>query len=155
MSLFYLDASAVVKRYSPEAGTRWIQALTTSAADHAILISEITLAEVAAALSAKQRAPGGITLRERDEALALFLYHCDTDYILVKVERPIIELAVRLTQQYPLRGYDAVQLATALVVAEILRPTGAGPLVFVTADTRLLAAARDAGLSVENPALYP
>ncbi len=61
MSIFYLDASAVVKRYSPEPGSGWVKLLTASEAEHTVILSEITLAEVAAALAAKHRAPGGIT----------------------------------------------------------------------------------------------
>ena len=50
MSHFYLDASAVVKRYSPETGTAWVKALADRSSGHAIVLGEITLAEVAAAL---------------------------------------------------------------------------------------------------------
>jgi predicted nucleic acid-binding protein len=70
VSHFYLDASAVVKRYSPETGTAWVKALTDPIARHTIVLGEITLAEVAAAIAAKHRAPGGITLDERDNAIA-------------------------------------------------------------------------------------
>jgi predicted nucleic acid-binding protein len=63
VSHFYLDASAVVKRYSLETGSFWVKALTDPTAGHTIVLGEITLAEVAAALAAKHRAPGGITRR--------------------------------------------------------------------------------------------
>jgi predicted nucleic acid-binding protein len=118
LSYFFLDASAVVKRYSSEIGSAWIRTLTESPADHNIVLGEITLAEVAAALAAKHRAPGGTSQQERDEALALFLSHCDSEYTLVTISREVIERAVQLTQSYRLRGYDAVQLATALRLAD-------------------------------------
>jgi predicted nucleic acid-binding protein len=57
VSVYYLDASAIVKRYADEDGSDWIRKLTDPLADHAILLAEITLAEVAAAFSAKARAP--------------------------------------------------------------------------------------------------
>lgn len=72
MSHFRLDASAVVKRYSLETGSFWVKALTDPTAGHAIVLGEITLAEVAAALAAKHRAPVGITQQEGDNAVALF-----------------------------------------------------------------------------------
>lgn len=87
MSHFYLDASAMVKRYSPETGSAWGKALTDPPAGHTIILGEITLAEVAAALAAKHRAPGGITQKERDDVLALFLGHCDTEYELIALSR--------------------------------------------------------------------
>ena len=115
MSHYYLDASAIVKRYSPEIGTAWVKALTDPGAGHTIVLGEITLAEVAAAITAKHRAPGGITVEERSNAIALFLSHCMIDYELIAINRFIIDRAVNLTLNHKLRGYDAVQLATALV----------------------------------------
>jgi predicted nucleic acid-binding protein len=58
---YYLDASALVKHYADEAGSVWIRQITDREAEHIIMVAEITLAEVAAALAAKHRAPGGIT----------------------------------------------------------------------------------------------
>lgn len=154
MSQCYLDASAVVKRYSPETGTAWVRALTDPLAGHTIMLGEITLAEVTAAISAKHRAPGGITVEERDNAVALFLHHCYTDYELIAVNRTIIDRAVNLALHHKLRGYDAVQLATALVANEALATADLTPLLFVTADADLVAAAGAAGLATKNPNLH-
>ena len=153
MSLFFLDASAAVKRYQSEPGSVWIEALTDPAAGHIIVLGEITLAEVGAALAAKHRVQGGISREERDRALTLFLRHCDAEYELVAVSRAGIDRAVSLTQNHRLRGYDAVQLATALVVNEALTGAGLSPLTFVTADDDLMTAARAEGMAVENPNL--
>ncbi len=151
MSHYYLDASAVVKRYSPETGSTWVKALTDPVSGHTIVLCEITLAEVAAALAAKERAPGSLTRDERDRALALFLSHCDTDYALLSGSRTIIDQAVGLTQNHRLRGYDAVQLSTALAANDVLNATELGVLTFVAADDDLVAAARAEGLATENP----
>lgn len=155
MSHFYLDASAIVKRYSPETGSAWVQEQIAPLAGHTVVLSEITLAEVAAALAAKHRASDGITQKERDDALALFLNHCDAEYALIAINRSIIDRAVSLTQGHKLRGYDAVQLATALVANETLSSAGLAQLTFVAADEDLLTAAEAKGLLTENPSLYP
>ena len=155
MSHFYLDASAVVKHYGPETGSAWVKALTDPPAGHTIVLGEITLAEVAADLAAKHRAPGGITQEERDDALAIFLSHCDTEYELIALNRFIIDRAVSLTQNHKLRGYDAVQLATALVANEALTAAGLSGLTFVAADHDLLTAANAEGLEAEDPNRYP
>ena len=55
-----------------------------------------------------------------------------------------------MTQQYPLRAYDAVQLAVALRYARILAAFGL-PLIFVSGDAALLNAARAEGLPTDNP----
>jgi hypothetical protein len=61
MTDYYLDTSALVKRYTDEPGSGWIRQITDLPADNSVLLAEITLAEVAAALAAKHRASGGIT----------------------------------------------------------------------------------------------
>ncbi len=109
------DASAIVKRYADERGSSWVRRVTDAGSDTATLLAEITLAEVAAPLAAKYRAPAGISREQRDRALSLFLQDCDERILLVQADRPVIERAVDLTQKHRLLGYDAVQLATALV----------------------------------------
>jgi hypothetical protein len=56
---------------------------------------------------------------------------------------------------YPLRAYDAVQLACALTVRRSMRRRGMLPPLFVSADTTLLAAARAEGFLVDNPLQHP
>ena len=58
MSLYYLDASALAKRYLTEKGTKWIQTLTDPVVGNTILIAEITQVEIAAALAARHRSLG-------------------------------------------------------------------------------------------------
>jgi predicted nucleic acid-binding protein len=53
MSEYYFDASALVKRYADEPRSAWSLEITDKHAQHTILLSEVTLAEVAAALAAK------------------------------------------------------------------------------------------------------
>ena len=155
MTTFYFDASALVKRYSPEIGTDWMQSLMGPIPGHSVLTAEFTLAEVAAAISAKQRASPGITLEERDHILADFGFHCQREYRLLVVDRLIVDLAVELTKYYRLRGYDAIHLATALTVNSRLRAWGLQPLTLVAADNDLLKAARAEGLVTENPNDHP
>ena len=50
-----------------------------------------------------------------------------------------------------LRGYDAVQLATALTVSEELTGASIGPITFVSSDIDLNTAAAQEGLAVEDP----
>jgi predicted nucleic acid-binding protein len=154
VSFFLLDTSAIVKRYKTEVGTVWIEALTDPATRNTIILSEITLAEMAAALATLHRAPGGATKPARDRALKLFLGHCDSNYRLIAVSRAIIDRAVTLTQYHKLRGYDAVQLATALITNESLINSEFSPLTFIAADADLLAAAQAEGLASANPNHY-
>jgi predicted nucleic acid-binding protein len=151
VSVYYLDASALVKRYTDESGSDWIRGITDPGAGNTVLLAEITLAEVAAALAAKHRTTGGITLQQRDRALSLFLQECDAHFLLLPVDRAVIERAVELTQSHRLRGYDAVQLAGALIAGEILRLRQISSPVFVASDDQLLAAAKGESLVTDNP----
>lgn len=155
MTSYYFDTSALVKRYFPELGTVWVTTATDPATRHVILVSELALAETAAAIAAKQRASGGISIAERDRILQLFLLHCHREYTLIPAQRSVIDRAVLLTQQYRLRGYDAVQLATALLVQVQYQAAGFAPLTVVAADTDLIAAAQAEGLGVINPNHHP
>ena len=151
MSTYFLDSSALVKRYRIEAGSAWIKLLVEPTAGHTITICEITLSEVAAAIAAAHRASGGISRTERDDAVSLFLGHCATRYELLGVVRSTIRLAVNLTQSYRLRGCDAIQLAAAFSANRDLLAAGLPPITFVASDEDLLAAARGEGLVTENP----
>jgi uncharacterized protein len=155
MTAFFLDSSAIVKRYRTEPGSTWVRALADPATGHVISICEIALSEVGAALAAAHRAPGGISLVERDEALNLFLGHCDIQYGVLGVTRPVVRVAVALTQAHRLRGCDAIQLAAALSANRGLIAANLSSLTLVAADDDLLAAARAEGLATENPNLHP
>ncbi|MBO0706273.1 MAG: type II toxin-antitoxin system VapC family toxin, partial [Candidatus Dormibacteraeota bacterium] len=65
-------------------------------------------------------------------------------FLAVPVRSAILARATRLVAAYPLRAYDAVQLASALAVAEVV-PELAGFAVF---DRQLRAAAAAEGLSL-------
>lgn len=69
--MYFLDSSAVVKRYFPEQGHKWIDALCDAAQGHEIYIAQSALVEVVAALCRKER-EGSITLPERDTLIMLF-----------------------------------------------------------------------------------
>jgi uncharacterized protein len=79
------------------------------------------------------------------------LLDCDGAFLLVPVNRRVIDLAVNLAPSYRLRGYDAVQLAAALAVQVELTREQQGPLIFVAADADLLLAGRVEGLATDNP----
>jgi predicted nucleic acid-binding protein len=151
MTDYYLDASALVKRYTSERGSTWIRQITDAHARNTILLAEITLAEVAAALATKHRLAAGITQEQRDRALSRFLQDCDEHFLLLPVDRPVIAYAVELTQNYRLRGYDAVQLATSLVTSETLKSRSLALPVFIASDNDLLAAAKSENLPIDNP----
>jgi len=149
--VWYLDSSAVVKRYAPERGSVWIKSLFDRAVGDVIAVGHITIVEVAAALRRKVRIEE-LSHDEYETTLELFLTDVARgDYGLVVITDEVIIWAVELTKGHPLRAYDAIQLAMAMVTNRALIDRGMLGLAFVSADTALLEAAEAEGLAIENP----
>ncbi len=138
----------------PETGSNWIQSITDGAANYDLTISEITWVELHSALSRRQR-EGSMSAGELDIILQKFRNEFDTWYRIIEVDQALIENAGQLVVQYPLRAYDAVQLASGLYVKSLLLSQPETRLVFVSADNRLLDIAQSAGLAIDNPNDYP
>nr|WP_275974183.1 type II toxin-antitoxin system VapC family toxin [Argonema galeatum] len=149
-----MDTSALVKRYIPETGTDWILSITDPATGKDLAIAQITWVEVLSALSRRQR-QGSISADRFDLTLQDFRVDFENLYQVIEVDRSLIEIAGQLVIQYPLRAYDAVQLASALRVQSLLASLPDIELVFVTADDRLINVAQTEGLVTDNPNNYP
>jgi hypothetical protein len=148
---YCFDSSAVVKRYAPERGSAWVKSIVQPTAGNSVYLAQIGIVEIAAALSRKVRTN---ELRREDYEAVLGLFLTDVrnaEFILIPVSDQIIELAVDLTGRHPLRGYDAVHLATAVILNRALHEAGVSPLTFVAADTRLCEAAGREGLLSADP----
>src|SRR2546421_9609401 len=153
MAMYFLDSSAVVKRYFPEQGHRWIDALCNAAQDHEIYMAQPALVEVVAALCRRER-EGSITLAERDALITLFREDSKESYNIWPVTTDLYTSAGDLCRSHRLRAYDAVQLACTLALREYTRTNQLPDLIFVCADVGLLAIASAVGLRVENPNNY-
>jgi len=154
MPFYQFDASGLVKRYVDEIGSDWVRAIIDPAQGNLISIADITRAEVASALARRAR-EGVITVDERDELLRTFQAHGATEYRVVPTEHRIIDLAVEWIQRHPLRAYDGVRLATAIIIHRSLAARGLPPLVFVSADDETIVAAQAEGVTADNPNWHP
>lgn len=149
MMHYYLDASALVKRYINEAGSDWIRTLLTSS-ESSFFAAHIVIVEVISAFTRRAR-EGILTPSEYQELREVFQVDCNQDCDIIIAAGDIIEVANRLLEQHPLRALDALHLATALVVNQWLIANHLPILTFLCADERLLAAATAEGLAVDNP----
>jgi hypothetical protein len=113
VTLYFLDSSALVKRYVPEIGTTWIQALTDADANNQLYIARITWVEVISALARRQR-EGSLNTTQITQILLAFRHHLNTQYRVLELTQTLTELAGQLVSQHPIRAYDAVQLASAI-----------------------------------------
>ena len=150
MAVYFTDSSAVVKRYVQETGSVWVSGLFTAAPANSIAVVSITSVKVVAAITRRVHS-GTITQADATSSCALFLADLNTDYRVVPITDALLRQAIQLAQLYSLRGYDAVQLAAANEVSRLRVTAGATPLIFVSADNELNAAARNEGLSMDDP----
>jgi predicted nucleic acid-binding protein len=154
MTAYYVDSSALVKRYVNETGSSWVRAICDPAAGHILALAHIGLVEVAAALGAKYRQ--GSLQASLYDGLLRDLWHDGRDqYWLTEVNQGIIRSAIELTRRQKLRGYDAVHLACGLLVQQTLLDRGLPLPVLLSADQDLLNAARNEGMAVDDPNAHP
>jgi uncharacterized protein len=134
----YLDASALVKRYLDERGSRETIALTGDSELNATSI--VSRAEVAAALAKAART--GLVTEDRARKAQRSFARDWPDLIRVPVTQALVERAEGLAWDHRLRGYDAVQLASALTWQESV----GSEIVLATFDQQLWDAAPNAGV---------
>ena len=152
MTLLYLDSSAWLKRYFYEPGSGWM--IRRFDSGDPLASSVLGYVEVTSALARQQA-----SRRLDEEKLGRLQQQLEEDWgdmAGLPLSDEVVSGAVRLARGYKLRGADAVHLATALSMNDALTGTR-NSLVFIASDEELLAAARQMGLAVENPAVavYP
>jgi predicted nucleic acid-binding protein len=135
MTTYYLDASALSKRYVQEKGTAWVRMLVDPAAGHTLLTARITMVEIYSALARRKR-EGSIPTSNVQVAVQAFTAHSATEYDFVELNLNIVTLAQGLLERHPLRAYDAVQLASALASNQTLVAAELPSIIFLSADDR-------------------
>lgn len=153
MASYYLDTSALVKRYAQEPGSTWMRALVHPVARHALYTVHLTGPETVAALGRKARM-GEMTAANAAYAIRAFRLDWLQRYRVLSVRTVVVERAMDLAEQHNLRGYDAAHLAAALIVADVRRRRRLRTLTFVSADINQRQIAAAEGLSVEDPNAY-
>lgn len=154
MSHYYLDASALVKRYVDEVGSDWLRTMIASDQPSLVFTSRITIVEVISAFARRAR-EGSLSSEELAIARDAFRGDCLNEYQIMPPTMTVIDLACSLLERHPLRAYDAIHLATALGAQQFLVAQGYPVLTFLSADDRLNDAATAVGLAVNNPNHHP
>lgn len=143
MTFYFFDTSALVKHYHQESGTEAVDEIFYDR-NAFLLISELTIVEIASALSRK-RNRGEITVEAMQRALAQFAQDSQEELVIFGFQSGFIQQARDLIIQHAeLRTLDSLQLSVALHL-QSLAPT------FVCADSRLSKVARDLGFTVLEP----
>ncbi len=137
--ILYLDASALVKRYVAEAGSAKVAAAISQAVVTGTTL--VSRAEVAVALGKAVRVKA---LTQEEALAALQVFRNDwVDLVRIQVTEMVIARADLLAWDHRLRGYDAVQLASALAWQDALGEQ----VTMATFDKHLWALAESVGLA--------
>lgn len=142
--ILYLDTSALLKKYFKEDGSTDVISLWKDST--AIVSSSVTYAETIASIDRKK----GETTDIDDEIFRAVLKSFQKDwksFVRVDVNDDLNKRIYELTDIYPLGGFAAIHLASALVVFERI----AENFIFACYDKRLSEAAKQKGLNTYPP----
>jgi uncharacterized protein len=150
LNTYFVDTSALVKRYLNESGSAWVVSWIAVEAGNVIVISELTVVEVFSVLARRVR-EGSLTPTRGQILRDNFLLHSEKEYLVIAMDSPLLMHARNLVTQYPLRTLDSIQLASVHRAVSTLDEK----MVVVSADSNLLIVATAEGFQVDNPNLHP
>lgn len=147
MAIYYLETSALLKRYRTEQGTATVNDIFRSKLRNEVLLtSYFTALEVEAVVARALK--GRILTREALIALlGRFAEDLNESVALQPVSNIVLSDSIDQVRRYALRAPDAIHLAAALRVSQAALVA----TIFVTSDNELLRAARNEGLEILDP----
>jgi uncharacterized protein len=154
VTAYFVDSSALVKRYVRETGASWVRGITRRRSSTYIYIALITAVEVTSAV-ARRRGGGTLSSAQASSILSRFRKHLAGRYLPSEITPALVNDAMKLANAHRLRAYDAVQLAATLDIHKDWSANRLGAFVFVSADRDLNAAAAAEGLTVDDPNSHP
>lgn len=149
MTLFYLDTSAILKRYKSEIGSEFVEELMERRKPGEILASSLlTAVEVFSVASRMLR--GNIVSREEYDSLtSRFLADFTSHFQIGAVDNPLIVSSITVATTHRLRTADAIHLAAIQRARGIA--AGAENIFVVTSDREMAEACRAESIEVLDP----
>lgn len=139
----FIDSSALAKRYLSEVGSEWVERRLQT--DEAVVLARTTAVEVTAAVARRMAGPDELAW-----VLAQVREDC-RETLIVDLDQAVADHAMALAARHRLRGYDSIQLASAVAARRMLAARGVTEFTFVSADRELNAAACAEWFVVEDP----
>jgi predicted nucleic acid-binding protein len=150
MAIYFMDSSALVKRYINETGSARVLDLFDPTLKNEVFVAAITGVEIVAAITRRARS-GSISTTDAAAVCNQFRNDFQIEYQIIEITESIIISGMTLAETHGLRGYDAIQLAAGCTVNSLCIASGLAPTVLVSADSELNVAASNEGLVIENP----
>ena len=110
MAMYYVDTSAVVKRFVNERGTPWMQAF--SVPPTIFFTASLTFVELMSTFNRRQR-DGSIDSTVYADLMRDLTIQWAT-YTVIRLTNTILSKTRPLLERHPLRAADAIQLASVL-----------------------------------------
>jgi predicted nucleic acid-binding protein len=151
MHFFYVDASALAKRYTPELGSPVVDHLFAKVTSDRFYVLGLGIAEVVSLL-VRQKNSGKLDATTYTQALVNFRAEILAPAVVhvVEAETGLILAGLPLIETHAINATDSVILRSALDLAANHRTTG-DELVLASSDQRLLRAGQAEGLVTFNP----
>ena len=151
MKCFYLDASALAKRYAPELGSSIVDHLFMQVTADRLIVLNVGMAEVISILWRKRNS-GRLTLRNYAQAVLDFDAEVTNATAINKVITSTSDVisAFPLIVRHSINATDAILLRSALNLSADFRMRG-NDLALVASDQRLLRDAQMENLLTFNP----
>src|SRR5262245_62023698 len=108
MTYYFLDSSALIKRYIAEKGTNWIRSIAGRSAGNTLVVAQITYVEAISGTARRTR-EGAITSRTARAIRLVVERHLSRQYLVIGLSNSITSRAANLLENHPLRAYDAIQ----------------------------------------------
>lgn len=153
MTVYFLDTSAAAKLYVVERGTDWLTSIADPLARNELIIGRLTVVEIAAALYRRAKA-GLLSRAQTASAMASLRRDMELTYQVVEFDQAVSHAALKMAERHGLRGYDCVQLATAVALRDLRNLDDLPQLEFVSSDSELNEAAATEHLRVIDPNGY-
>ncbi len=153
MANIFVDTSALAKRYTNEVGSQWIRTTLRSTSENLVIISELALVELFSVLARREH-DGDIKASSTARLRNIFLAHVRDEYSPIRIDGVLIARAQDLVTKHValgLRSLDAIQLACAQRAQTALQQ----PVIFISADAKLLNAAAAEGFTTDDPNHHP
>ncbi len=148
MPVFYVESSALLKRYRSEIGSDVVfELLDGRSENHFFTTSHFSILEAVAVVTRLRK---GALISEADHdyiVRSLLAEVAEAGMIVVPLDAGLVPEALELLPGNPLRAADALHVATA---RRVHRTVGAA-LIVVSADREIIAACRALDLNVLDP----
>jgi predicted nucleic acid-binding protein len=150
--MLYLDASALMKRYSSERGSRALVARFER--DHRIYTSRLSFAEIHSSIGRKFRSKE-LNFQDFKKVREEFMEDWLFSLSVLDLDSGTLSALPHLVEQFDLKAGDAIHLSAAFWLKDeiTLRVIGrpGEPVEFGVADRQLARIARQCGFCVFNP----